>query len=129
MKDSSINGILIESILSLEKNLGNVELKINDLFMAINSLLEFSSKSGNNLIEIQKAVEVLKQNLIYKEDILTQFYTIHEHIERLSSILGEKSTEISSLLISFSDRLDKIEDKIENLSSCESFKNKKGSKK
>lgn len=118
------NGILMESVLSLEKNLGNVEFKINTLFNSINTLLEYSSNSGNNIIELRNTISKLNDNIVYKEDVIEQFLTIRKEIKIIETLLIEKSVETQNLILVFSEKLDRIERELESFNSQDSSKNK-----
>lgn len=124
VQHSNQNGIVLDSILSLEKNLGNVECKINTLFNSINTLLEYSSNSGTNIIELRNIIAKLNDNIVYKEDVIEQFLAIHEEIKTLETLLIEKSVETQNLILIFSNKLDIIERQLESFNSQDSSKNK-----
>jgi hypothetical protein len=94
-----------------------VEKKINSIFSSINSILEFSSNSGNTMISIKEDLDLLKENLVFREDIMNQFYAIHENVRNLADVFEKKSVEIF-------DRLDQLESIIEEVNSSDASKKK-----
>jgi hypothetical protein len=102
---TSLNGILMESMVSLEKHLGAVEEKISTLFTSINGIMEYSSKSGGTILTISGDIKELKENLIYKDDLITQLSTLHMEISNIMNYM-ENNNKVSLEIL---ERLQKLE--------------------
>jgi predicted nucleic acid-binding Zn-ribbon protein len=102
---TSLNGILMESMVSLEKHLGAVEEKISTLFTSINNIMEYSSKSGGTILTISGDIKELKENLIYKDDLITQLSTLHMEISNIMNYM-ENNNKVSLEIL---ERLQKLE--------------------
>jgi hypothetical protein len=102
----------MESMVSLEKHVGAVEQKISVIFNSINGLIDYSSKSGGTLISISSDIKELKENLIYKEDLISQLSILHDEIANIINIINENNKEFINSLTVLSERIDMLDKKL-----------------
>ena len=110
---SSISGILMESMVALEKHLGAVENKISVLFNSINNIMDYSSKSGAKLINISEDIKELKENLIYKEDLVSQLSVIHDEISNIIKIIETNNKDLSQSILLLNEKIERIDKELE----------------
>ena len=110
---SSISGILMESMVALEKHLGAVENKISVLFNSINNIMDYSSKSGAKLINISEDIKELKENLIYKEDLVSQLSVIHDEISNIIRIIETNNKDLSQSILLLNEKIERIDKELE----------------
>jgi hypothetical protein len=117
---SSFNGILMESMVSMEKQLGAVEKKISVIFTSINNIMEYSSKSGSNLLSISADIRELKENLIYKEDLIAQLAIIHDEISEIIKLMNKNNQDIMNTLGEIISRLNNLDEDVHGIKNQES---------
>lgn len=110
---SSVSGILMESMVALEKHLGSVESKISVLFNSINNIMEYSSKSGGKLINISEDIQELKENLIYKDDLVSQLATLHNEISNIIILIESNNKEITASISLLNEKIERIDKELE----------------
>jgi chromosome segregation ATPase len=103
----------MESMVALEKHLGAVENKISVLFNSINNIMDYSSKSGAKLINISEDIKELKENLIYKEDLVSQLSVIHDEISNIIKIIETNNKDLSQSILLLNEKIERIDKELE----------------
>lgn len=111
-------------MVALEKHIGNVESKITVLFNSINNIMGYSAESGQTIINISTDIKELKENLIYKEDLVAQLSVLHEEIGKISNIINKNNIEIFNTLVQLNDKVELLSQELNGIKNPESSKNK-----
>jgi chromosome segregation ATPase len=121
---SSLSSILMESMVALEKHVGTVEQKITTIFNSINGIMQYSSKTGETMITMSTDLKELKENIIYREDLISQLAVIHNEISDIIRVLENNNNEITNAISLLTEKIEKIDQEILELKSQETQKNK-----
>jgi chromosome segregation ATPase len=121
---SSLSSILMESMVALEKHVGTVEQKITTIFNSINGIMQYSSKTGETMITMSTDLKELKENIIYREDLISQLAVIHNEISDIIRVLENNNNEITNAISLLTEKIETIDQEILELKSQETQKNK-----
>jgi chromosome segregation ATPase len=121
---SSLSSILMESMVALEKHVGTVEQKITTIFNSINGIMQYSSKTGETMITMSTDLKELKENIIYREDLISQLAVIHNEISDIIRVLENNNNEITNAISLLTEKIETIDKEILELKSQETQKNK-----
>jgi chromosome segregation ATPase len=114
----------MESMVALEKHVGTVEQKITTIFNSINGIMQYSSKTGETMITMSTDLKELKENIIYREDLISQLAVIHNEISDIIRVLENNNNEITNAISLLTEKIEKIDQEILELKSQETQKNK-----
>ena len=93
------------SLLHTEKHLNSLENKVIEIFKSLNELIQFSSESGKNILEIQNIIP-------HKDDVIDQFSLVYEEINNLKTIVLTGNTELKKLILEYSEEIKKISSRL-----------------
>ena len=98
---SNCPNFLLCSLLKTEKHINEIESRLTNVFLSVNTLLEISTP-------IDEKLNSLENRIANKEDIIEEFNNTFRQIDELKELIIENNEEILSILKQHTNTLNEL---------------------